>query len=258
MVCTPTVVCTIIGNTDAMKIRKMGEALPTPNQRMAIGIQAMGEMGRMIWNSGFSVTNAPCTQPIQRPSGMARATAIPKPAPTRISDAPMCSHRVPSRASSNVPVTTCHGVGKIALSVATTAAHQIAKTTAITAIEGTACLRPFIYCLPSLKPVVPAPANLLPGPYRLRFDDHQHLPARVRAAFEAILRLHFERKPEALSWHEDGGTELLWHVVEIPQVQHVVHAQRQRDLRGQDVDAVAGHAPRERTFRDLAELVARG
>jgi hypothetical protein len=111
---------------------------------MAMGIQAMGEMGRMIWNSGFNVTNAPCTQPIHRPSGIANATARPNPAPTRISDAPMCSQSVPSRASSSVPVTTPHGVGKIALWVTTTTAHQIPTTTAITTIDGNACLRPFI------------------------------------------------------------------------------------------------------------------
>ncbi len=55
MVCTPAVVCTIIGNTDEMKIRKIGETLPTPNHRMASGIHAMGEMGRSIWKIGLSV-----------------------------------------------------------------------------------------------------------------------------------------------------------------------------------------------------------
>ena len=59
MVCTPTVVCTIIGNTDEMKIRKIGDTSPTPNHRIAIGIQAIGEIGRSIWNSGLSVSNAP-------------------------------------------------------------------------------------------------------------------------------------------------------------------------------------------------------
>ena len=55
MVCTPEVVCTIIGNTEEMKIRKIGEMSPTPNHRMARGIQAMGEIGRSIWKIGFRV-----------------------------------------------------------------------------------------------------------------------------------------------------------------------------------------------------------
>ena len=89
-------VCTIIGNTDEMKIRKIGEASPTPNQRIAIGIQAIGEIGRSIWKIGLSVRYAPRTQPIHRPSGTATRTASPKPTPTRNSEAPMCSHSVPS------------------------------------------------------------------------------------------------------------------------------------------------------------------
>ena len=39
-----------------MKIRNIGDTLPTPNQRIAIGIHAIGEIGRSIWKSGLSVT----------------------------------------------------------------------------------------------------------------------------------------------------------------------------------------------------------
>jgi len=39
---------TVIGNTLARKIRKMGAASLTPNHKIATGIQAMGEMGRKI------------------------------------------------------------------------------------------------------------------------------------------------------------------------------------------------------------------
>jgi hypothetical protein len=35
-----------------MKMRKIGERSPTPNQRMASGIHAMGEIGRSIWKRG--------------------------------------------------------------------------------------------------------------------------------------------------------------------------------------------------------------
>jgi hypothetical protein len=55
MVCTPDVVCTIMGKTEAMKIRKIGDTSPTPNQRMASGIHAIGEIGRSIWKMGLSV-----------------------------------------------------------------------------------------------------------------------------------------------------------------------------------------------------------
>ena len=55
MVCTPDVVCTIIGKTDEMKIRKIGDRSPTPNHRMASGIQAIGEIGRSIWKIGLNV-----------------------------------------------------------------------------------------------------------------------------------------------------------------------------------------------------------
>ena len=82
---------------------------------MAIGIQAIGEIGRRIWKIGFSVSYAPRTQPIHRPSGTATHTASPKPVPTRMSEAPMCRHSVPSSSSSSVPVTTPQGVGKITL-----------------------------------------------------------------------------------------------------------------------------------------------
>ncbi len=118
----------------------MGEALPTPNQRMAIGIHAMGEIGRSIWKIGFKVVKAPRTHPIQRPSGIAKAQASRKPLPTRNRDAPTCSHSVPFSRSSMMPVTTCQGVGKMTLPVPTTASHQVAIRTAITARDGSISL----------------------------------------------------------------------------------------------------------------------
>jgi hypothetical protein len=56
MACTPAVVCTTIGKTAARKIRNIGDALPTPNHRIARGIQAMGEMGRSTCTMGFTVS----------------------------------------------------------------------------------------------------------------------------------------------------------------------------------------------------------
>jgi hypothetical protein len=53
IVATPAAVPTTIGKNDERKIRKMGERSPTPNHRMASGIQAIGEIGRRPWTSGF-------------------------------------------------------------------------------------------------------------------------------------------------------------------------------------------------------------
>ena len=36
------------GKSTLMKIKKIGEMSPTPNHKIASGIQAIGEMGRMI------------------------------------------------------------------------------------------------------------------------------------------------------------------------------------------------------------------
>ena len=45
---------TVIGKTLARKIRKTGAASETPNQRIASGIQAIGEIGRRTWISGLN------------------------------------------------------------------------------------------------------------------------------------------------------------------------------------------------------------
>jgi hypothetical protein len=49
---------------------------PTPNQRIAIGIQASGEMGRKIWRNGPIARSPRRDPPRQRPSGMATSAAI--------------------------------------------------------------------------------------------------------------------------------------------------------------------------------------
>ncbi len=67
----------------------MGEASPTPNQRMAIGIQAIGEIGRRICTMGLRVEYAPRTHPIHRPRGTATQRRDQNQAATRIREAPM-------------------------------------------------------------------------------------------------------------------------------------------------------------------------
>ena len=46
MFCTAAMAETVMGKTLARKMRKIGAASVTPNQRIATGIQAMGEIGR--------------------------------------------------------------------------------------------------------------------------------------------------------------------------------------------------------------------
>src|SRR5262249_42544095 len=133
------VVCTVVGNTDERKMRKIGDMLPTPNHRIAIGIHAIGEMGRSICTTGLMAVNAPATRPIQSPSGIPTATASEKPTVTRNSDAPMWRHSDPFPAISRIPVTTASGVGKIRLPAATTASHHTPISTIDTANDATIC-----------------------------------------------------------------------------------------------------------------------
>ena len=101
-----------------------------------MGIHAMGDIGRSIWKTGFNVVNAPRTHPIHSPNGTAKATASRNPVPTRNRDAPMCPHSVPFLISSPVPVTTCHGVGKMTLCVSMTTSHHAPISSAMTVSEG--------------------------------------------------------------------------------------------------------------------------
>ena len=55
----------------ARKIRKIGDESPTPNQRIASGIQAIGEIGRRTWMSGLRKACAVPNQPISMPTGIA-------------------------------------------------------------------------------------------------------------------------------------------------------------------------------------------
>jgi hypothetical protein len=43
-----------MGKNDDSAIRKMGDVLPTPNQRIASGIQAIGEIGRSMLITGLT------------------------------------------------------------------------------------------------------------------------------------------------------------------------------------------------------------
>ena len=190
MVCTPAVVCTIIGNTDEMKIRKIGEASPTPNHRIAIGIQAIGEIGRSIWKSGLSVVNAPRTQPIQSPSGTAtsdRQRETRADAKQRRADVlPQRAVRASARPCRSRPATASE---RSRCRVATTTSHHDADQQQRSRVrDGKSLLEPFA-CLCLL--IVPRFAQQLthapaePGPRRRRVGSTMIVICPLACAVQA-------------------------------------------------------------------------
>src|SRR4030095_1045668 len=160
MVMTPAAVPTTMGKNDERKIRKIGERSPTPNHRMASGIQAMGEIGRRPWTSGFRNACANPNQPISIPTGTASATASRYPTVTRKSEATRCLSSSPCRSRSTSPTATCPGVGKMRLPLMTTATCQTAPSRAT------------------------GPSSGSPRPLPLNMDLH-----RPRAALEALVHV---------------------------------------------------------------------
>src|SRR6266404_4078166 len=115
MFCTAAIVATVIGKTLARKIKKIGAASLTPNQRIATGIQAMGEIGRKIWMSGLKAWKARAYQPSTSPSGTPIRTARVNPQETRKSEATMYLNNKPFCSSSMMPLRTLPGVGNKSL-----------------------------------------------------------------------------------------------------------------------------------------------
>src|SRR5215468_10126918 len=126
MVWTPAVVSSAMGKKEERKIRKIGARFPTPNQMMARGIHAIGEIGRRICVNGLRATKSPLNHPIKMPSGMAKAAANKYPVPTLKRDAATCSSSVPCCASSAIPRTTFQGEGMMIVPLAATAVHHSA------------------------------------------------------------------------------------------------------------------------------------
>src|SRR5579863_8848253 len=149
---------------------------------------------------------------------MATHAASPKPMTTRRSDALMCCQSVPFSISSQVPLTTAHGVGKMRLPVTITAAHQRAMSATMTASDGSDALRRYMITdrcasetvtVPDMRgkqaraPVqfVRPPGEFRPGRRRIRNDADDHLTARVRTAGEGVNGRLLKRQPKALSRH---------------------------------------------------------
>src|SRR5215472_6839118 len=73
---TPFMAATMMGKNEARNMRKVAAALPTPNQMMETGIQAMGLIGRTIWIVGFTTAAAAGYHPRNNPAGMPMAAAV--------------------------------------------------------------------------------------------------------------------------------------------------------------------------------------
>ena len=100
------------GKNADKKIRKTGEASPTPNQRMANGIQASGERLRKKLTIGKNAVRTSSFCPIHRPAGIPVSTASPNPQVTRKSDVTRSVKSWPLRISAADARTTANGEGK--------------------------------------------------------------------------------------------------------------------------------------------------
>src|SRR5258706_6057569 len=72
---TPFIADTVIGKNDPRKMRNVADESPTPKNRMASGIHAIGLIGRIIWITGFTTCEAAGYQPRVRPNGIASTSA---------------------------------------------------------------------------------------------------------------------------------------------------------------------------------------
>src|SRR5437763_2164241 len=75
MSCTAFIVASVSGRNEAEKISNMAERSPTPNQRMAMGIHASGEIGRSSCSSGLKAISPRRERPRATPAGTASSSA---------------------------------------------------------------------------------------------------------------------------------------------------------------------------------------
>jgi hypothetical protein len=133
MLFTALMAVSVSGSSEVRKMRKIADRSPTPNQRMAIGIQASGEIGLKICTSGSIAISTRRYQPIANPHGIPIATASMKPHVTRNSEATTYFSSSPLRASSTMPAATANGVGRRWAGCRATAKCQSTSRTAINA-----------------------------------------------------------------------------------------------------------------------------
>ena len=143
-----------MGKNAARKIRKIVEASPTPNQRMAKGIQAREDRLRKKFTMGRRARRGVSFCPNQTPIGIPEATAIKNPQLTRNSETMRSLASLPVRISSPNARTTAKGEGK-ALSWNTPADHtsvQPAHRAARTARGKTTDFMDFCFSVISINP----------------------------------------------------------------------------------------------------------
>ena len=121
-------VASTTGKKTERKIRNMAAASPTPNQRMANGIQAKGERLRKKFVMGRKARRAESFWPIQTPAGIPKATANRNPQVTRNNDVTLSLSSLPVAISTPKPRTTASGDGN-ALRWKTPALQTTVQTT---------------------------------------------------------------------------------------------------------------------------------
>src|SRR5262245_43335014 len=122
MFATAAIVANATGKNADRKIRKIEDASPTPNHKIANGIHASGDRFRKKLMIGRKAIRAARRCPIHKPIGTPVATAITKPQLTRKSEVIRSLKSRPLRVSSPKPRSTASGDGK-ALSRKTPAFH---------------------------------------------------------------------------------------------------------------------------------------
>jgi hypothetical protein len=100
---TAAIADTVIGKTLARKIRKIGALSSTPNQRIATGIQAIGENRPEDLDHRIEREEEPLEPAEQSPIGTPTITAPTNPTVTRKSDATMYFSSRPLRAVRRCP-----------------------------------------------------------------------------------------------------------------------------------------------------------
>ncbi len=164
----------------------------------------------------------------------------------------MCSHSVPSRTSSTVAGDDLPGRRKddAVASTSTSSHHSATMSTAITASDGSTRFMtlPLVFrrnCT-ALANVLSTPAQ--PGPRRRRHAARRRWSSvrwRAPCTQTGSSAAHRERQAEALARHHQRRAEDS--AARRPgccSSSTSLHAERQADLGGQDLDLVAGHAAR--------------
>src|SRR5712692_4108521 len=109
---TPAIVFSSTGKKLPMTMMNTLPESPMPNQRMASGIQASGEMGRNNSTKGRTYRSSRSLRPMAIPSGMATATARVQARKIRPRLAPVCWKSTPEASRRHRVSTTARGPGR--------------------------------------------------------------------------------------------------------------------------------------------------